>query len=474
MRFSRSIFTNTALVTAAVGSCIAAVAWLGLRGSGAERALRDRTAISMLLAGGIHPGEFADARPRDLLLLRLQRVVAGLPELQAVTLFEAAGSGDWAALLDAGSEPGPRRLLLEPQQLQTLATGNPLQQDAGASTVLLAPVQDDAGALRGVARVQFASASTAAAGAGVRLFALALALGLGCGLIAVRLLGHPIERLFARAGRTRAGDASPSLQRLAVDLEELVDRMRRQGDAPERDADAFLANTVHELRTPLTTILASLDMLRDGYASDPRDQREFLEQATMATHHLMFVVNDLLDSAALESGRLQVDLQPCFVRELLGDTMRLLRPLALARGVTLALQQPAGDPRVLADRNRALQVLFNLLANALKFTPRDGHVELRAERRDGTLVFEVQDDGPGVPPHAQDLLFTRFGRAAGDGAPRIGGTGIGLYLSKALVEQMQGRIGYRPAEPGPGALFWFELPAMAASAAVPASPRSGT
>lgn len=247
----------------------------------------------------------------------------------------------------------------------------------------------------------------------------------------------------------------------------LLEQQRRAGDERERalennlqertqrSAD-FLANTVHELRTPLTTIVASLDMLHEGYVTTAEERNEVTEQGSAACRHLMMLINDLLDTSAHESGKLHIDLQQCDVDDLVHEAHHLLRPLAIARGVDLQIVVSEADLRITTDRARILQVLFNLVGNALKFTPSGSCVLLQALATPIGVAFEVVDDGPGVPSQARVRLFTKYGRLHDGHSPS--GTGIGLYLSKILVEQMDGSIGYMPRDPGPGSIFWFTLP----------------
>jgi signal transduction histidine kinase len=238
-------------------------------------------------------------------------------------------------------------------------------------------------------------------------------------------------------------------QRVTVRTREIADHSRAK--------DEQLANTVHELRTPLTTILASLSILDDGLAETADERQQFLHNAITATRHLTFLCNDILDTTAFESGKLRMDLGRADVREVLTEAEGLMRPMAIAHDLALTVQLPSDLLAVTADRARTLQVLFNLLGNAMKYSRPRGHVVLRAGYdRDGVL-FEVLDDGIGVPAASRDKLFTKFGRAHGRDSS-VAGTGIGLYLCRVLVEAMGGRIGYHEKPGGPGSVFWFTLP----------------
>lgn len=241
----------------------------------------------------------------------------------------------------------------------------------------------------------------------------------------------------------------------------IVEQRARNLEESLRGKDEFLTNTVHELRTPLTTMLASLDMLQDGYAVTPEDQTSFIDQAATATRHLSFLINDILDSAAFEAGKLRLDLRRCFVREITLDVERLMVPLARARELKLVIEHPTNDLAVIGDQGRILQVIFNLMSNALKFTPTHGTVVLRAITTEVGAVFEVEDEGVGVPMDARKDLFTRFNKLHSPEMPGVPGTGVGLHVSRMLVKLMNGSIGFRERRTGNGSVFWFTLPRAA-------------
>lgn len=286
-------------------------------------------------------------------------------------------------------------------------------------------------------------------------------------LVALATLASILMRRGARARRATADELDATLatlerQRgeLAVSRAELAE-LRRTLVAK----DESVANTVHELRTPLTSIMASLDILQTAQASNDADRAEFLEQGIVACRHLMFLLNDLLDHAAFEAGRLRMEIRDHEVIDLLGDAVQIMKPWALARGLALQVEVPHGNPVVRGDRARVLQVIVNLLSNAMKFSPPSEKVTLRAVARPSAIAFEIEDRGMGVPRESRDKLFTRFGRAHGPEANAPKGTGLGLYMARVLVEQMQGCIGHRERDGGPGAVFWFTLPLATRSAA---------
>ena len=226
------------------------------------------------------------------------------------------------------------------------------------------------------------------------------------------------------------------------------------------------ATLAHELRNPLTTILASIEMLRDGYAEDPADSETLMEQANAAGHHLLFLVNDLLDSSAHEVGRLRIDVEPMWLDDLLMRIQHIMLPTAELRSTTLTVEGIGSPLRMVVDGNRFLQVAFNLISNAVKYSGAGTTVRLSTRHisADGTLLFEVEDEGIGVPEDKRTDLFQRYSRVHGEQDSRASGTGLGLYMCKLLVEAMGGSIGYRAAKTN-GSVFWFRLPVEASSSA---------
>jgi signal transduction histidine kinase len=228
--------------------------------------------------------------------------------------------------------------------------------------------------------------------------------------------------------------------------------VRTQRRALQR-RDEQLSHTAHELRTPLASILTALEMVRSGYVTTPAETAEFLAEADLAARHLAFLVNDVLDGAALDAGRLRVDAAPYPVAMLLADATAMLGLQAERRGIEVLCPTLPGDLFVHTDARRFLQVLFNLVGNAVKFSApgQPIRIEVRAELE--RVCFSVHDEGPGVPIAMREHLFTAFGR--GDGATP--GTGLGLFITRGLVQHLGGEIGYRPRQPR-GSEFWFTLP----------------
>ncbi|SDW65204.1 ligand-binding sensor domain-containing protein [Lysobacter enzymogenes] len=219
----------------------------------------------------------------------------------------------------------------------------------------------------------------------------------------------------------------------------------------------FLATLGHEVRTPMTGVLGMSELLLDT----PLDQKQrgYTESIRRAGEHLLRLVNDALDLARIESGKLELAHEPFDVRALVAQAADLMRPLAQQRGLRFEVDVAADAPRGLrGDTSRVCQVLLNLLGNAIKFTD-VGAVSLRVERLTPQGVrFEVSDTGPGLNEEQKQRLFRRFEQAEGARtAARYGGSGLGLAISQELAAAMEGQIAVY-SEPGQGARFVFDLP----------------
>lgn len=221
----------------------------------------------------------------------------------------------------------------------------------------------------------------------------------------------------------------------------------------------FLARMSHELRTPLNGVLGMAQVLtRDRTLS--RAQHEQAALVEQAGRHLLAIVNDVLDLARAESGKLELFPKPVLVREIVDVTTALVADMAAAGAVTLRVRHAAGSPEaVRADPLRVRQILLNLLGNAIKFTPAGGQVTLSVAPLHGAdgLRLSVQDTGPGVPPDVRPYLFQDFLFGPVDNT-RTDGTGMGLAISASLAQAMGGRIDYQPGPEGIGSLFIVDLP----------------
>ena len=249
---------------------------------------------------------------------------------------------------------------------------------------------------------------------------------------------------------------------------------RDEAERANRAKSEFLSRMSHELRTPLNAVMGFAQLIeRDAARRSEPLLHERARHILRGGRHLLVLINEVLDLARIESGTLPVRLEAVAVEALIDACRRLLEPMARERGVQLQVQplQPAAapgdEPAALADATRLQQVLLNLLSNAIKYNRHGGQVWVRWRADAATVCIEVVDTGPGLTPAQRERLFQAFERLDAD-AGAVEGAGIGLALSKSLVELMHGRIGVSSV-PGVGSTFWVELPRSAPAAAAAAA-----
>ena len=220
--------------------------------------------------------------------------------------------------------------------------------------------------------------------------------------------------------------------------------------------DEFVAAVGHELRTPMNAILGLNGVLREEFADDPINA-ETAEHIRRSTEHLLHVVNDILDFAQLQAGRVNFFPEACLLAPWLDSTVQPFKARAQAKGLAWQLQLvPALPLEIWIDRQRLAQILGYLLDNAIKFTA-SGALTLTLRQQGDSLRVEVQDTGRGIAPERHQQIFNRFESADVATNQAFGGTGLGLSICERLVVLQGGRIGVHSAV-GQGALFWFELP----------------
>ncbi len=215
----------------------------------------------------------------------------------------------------------------------------------------------------------------------------------------------------------------------------------------------FLSTVSHELRTPLTSIKASIILMLTQPDTPPATAQRLLRNMDRNTERLSSLVSDLLDMTKLQNGRLKLALQPVYLADIAADVIATMRPLTDTKQQTLELQVQPNLPAVFADRRRIEQVLNNLLSNAYRYTPKNGAIRLTVERRENQLFAAIHDNGPGIPPAEQELIFERFY----SGHSGKGGTGLGLAIARSLVELHNGLL-WVESQPGKGSTFYFSLP----------------
>jgi signal transduction histidine kinase len=259
--------------------------------------------------------------------------------------------------------------------------------------------------------------------------------------------------------RTFADQAVIAIQNARL-FHEIEDKSR-QLEMANKHKSEFLANMSHELRTPLNAIIGFSEVLSEQMFGEVNDkQLEYLKDIHSSGHHLLGLINDILDLSKIEAGRMELDLATFHVPLLLDNSATLVRERASRHGLALAVDVEDGLAEWVGDERKIKQVVINLLSNAVKFTPSGGRVTLRARRVGAGLEIAVVDTGVGIAPDQQALVFEEFRQASGDYLRKTEGTGLGLSLAKRFVELHGGAIRVE-SEPGQGSTFAFTLPERA-------------
>ncbi|PSB20287.1 HAMP domain-containing protein [Phormidesmis priestleyi ULC007] len=316
-------------------------------------------------------------------------------------------------------------------------------------------------------------------------------------LYIARDLARPIEQLSDYALRIRerySSDRAPKdfkvreLNHLAEALDNMVERLEERAEELEtawQEAQIanqlkseFLATTSHELRTPLNAIIGSVRLVRDGCCDDRAEELEFLQQADDAALHLLKIINDLLDIAKIEAGKVELSLQPVPIQDLCRQCLKMVEPGSEMKRLKLVLELDDRVDRALIDERRVRQMVINLLSNAVKFTPEGGQVTLKAWLAHGHqleqdtrpdhspinphtpyLCLEVQDSGIGIPEDRWHLLFRPFQQIDSSLTRKHEGTGLGLALTKRLAELHGGTLSFDSVQ-NSGSTFRIWLPLL--------------
>jgi len=324
-------------------------------------------------------------------------------------------------------------------------------------------------------------------------------------LVVMRGYLRAVRRLRDVADRVRGGDlASRSTLRTGDELQSLGESFNAMVEALEASRDRlerinrtldlkvgelsqanvglfesnrlkseFLANVSHELRTPLNSILGFADLLtelaRNDAAADPKRLR-YLQHIHTSGRGLLEMINELLDMAKIEAGRMEVSIGEVSVSEAMEGIVAIMRPPAEARGVRLEATWPDDAPRIETDAGKLQQILYNFTSNAIKFSPEGAAVGLEASlvQRDGQLAvrLQVRDRGPGIPADMQQTVFEKFRQVDASHTKRHGGTGLGLAICRELAQLLGAGIGLESA-PGQGSVFWVEVPVRFRNRALP-------
>jgi signal transduction histidine kinase len=309
--------------------------------------------------------------------------------------------------------------------------------------------------------------------------ALLVGAGLIAGLTGAALLftglissmRRPLEELVDASGRLASGDLDVRVKAgglsetatLGGAFNEMAEELQRRAgerDQLERMKDEFVLTASHELRSPLTSVQGFAELLLLEREKLSPQQAETVEVILDNTRHLVRLLNDLLDLARSDAGRLTIRPEPTGAASLIEDAVRTMRAQFDSREQDLRLQIEDDLPEVQADRDRIRQVLVNLLTNANEYCPQGAQIEVKARRADAEVEIDVIDNGPGIPAEQLEHIFERFTRGDAGETQRVGGTGLGLAISKSLIELHGGSID-AASTPGSGSTFRVRLPAIA-------------
>jgi PAS domain S-box-containing protein len=261
---------------------------------------------------------------------------------------------------------------------------------------------------------------------------------------------HFAVHYFPRYDDAAADKRVVGFYALVTDITELkrIDRMKSE----------FVSTVSHELRTPLTSIRGSLGLIAGGVAGPlPGSAQDLVEIAKTNCERLIRLINDILDIEKIESGKMSFHFEVVELQTLLAQALAAVDGFAEQHDVRLTLEAPGPAVRVNVDPDRLNQVVTNLVSNAVKFSPAAAAVEVRVRRNGQRARVEVHDRGPGIPEEFRGRIFQKFSQADSSDARLKGGTGLGLSIAKAIVERLDGAIGFT-CTPGEGTQFFFELP----------------
>ena len=302
---------------------------------------------------------------------------------------------------------------------------------------------------------------------GFAVGAIVLALALGYA-ISWSLIG-PVQRMDARLRQITAGEFAgrvdipnrDELGALAANLNRMSEelgRLYRQLEAASRHKSEFLANMSHELRTPLNAIIGFSEVLVERMFGElnPK-QEEYLRDILSSGHHLLSLINDILDLSKIEAGHMELEPSAFDLPAALEGCLTLVRERATRHGIVLELAVEASLGQIVADERKVRQVVLNLLSNAVKFTPEGGRVSVSAAPGDAETEISVSDTGIGIASEEQEAIFEEFRQASGDSAGKREGTGLGLALARRFVELHGGRL-WVTSEVGKGSTFTFTIP----------------
>jgi signal transduction histidine kinase len=293
-------------------------------------------------------------------------------------------------------------------------------------------------------------------------------LALGLGYIISSSLILPVRSIEERLSKMAVGDFSEhinvvnrdELGKLAYGVNRTNDelgQLYRKLEQASRHKSEFLANTSHELRTPLNAIIGYTELIQDGiYGEVPLTIREVLERVQTNSHHLLGLINDVLDLSKIEAGKLTLSVNEYSMEDVVRSVVTATGALASEKKLAIRTDITGGLPVGKGDERRIAQVLLNLVGNAIKFTE-EGEITVRARAVDGAFLVDVADTGPGIALEDQTRIFEEFQQVDTSSTREKGGTGLGLAIAKRIIELHGGRI-WVESEQGKGAIFHLMMP----------------
>ncbi|MBI3006926.1 MAG: response regulator [candidate division NC10 bacterium] len=419
-----------------------------------------------------------DRRTRELTILQQldQEMLAGVPADQtlhhALQAFASLAEARGCVLVRPEKESGRLRAIAshapDPEALKAYYDTTQPRVGEGAAGQAIATGRP--AAFPDVAAAPPGRIREAYLGRGIRAI-LAVPVPFGPEERGAITLTYPSPRPFTNEEVARleafANQVAVVLQTVRL-KEEAAERWRLE--EAHRVKNLFLANMSHELRTPLNSIIGFSSVLEEGLPGPLTEkQRRYVGHIHTSGKHLLAIINDILDLSKVEAGKIVLDPQTQLPGEILEGTSTVVRPTALEKNVTLTLEAPADLPPLTADPVRLKQILFNLLSNAVKFTPEGGRVTVRAAQPEpGWLEIAVADTGAGLAPEDLPKLFREFSQVSTGEGRQHEGTGLGLALTKRLVELHGGTVRAESPGRGRGSTFTVRLPLLG-----PAEPAAG-
>jgi two-component system, NtrC family, sensor histidine kinase GlrK len=294
------------------------------------------------------------------------------------------------------------------------------------------------------------------------MVAATIILAIGTSIAVTHSITNPLRVLIEKTKEVSRGcfegglriDSPPEVSELARTFDTMCEKLK-EVDKVKSD---FFSSISHELRTPLTAIKSGISLLRQGVGGPiPDKQERLLTILSEETQRMIELVNSVLDLSKMEAGMMSYRFNREKLIPLIEQVVSELTPLLEAKKIHLQAELPQDTPPLQLDRERILQVLRNLIGNALKFTPEGGRLWIFAGPRDGVMAFSVKDTGPGIPKEDLGAIFEKFHQFSSEASKRIKGSGLGLALVKHIIASHGGKV-WVESEVGQGSVFTFTLP----------------